>query len=192
MSAETLSHQMGGLAIGVKPLGSSNAGNLQSSNGGSSGPRDPPAVLKKYMNPALLQQRAQQAGGSGSHSDGSRAGMMKLAGLSSSTLPSQPNYAASPSKIGKLPTKHAAHGVHGPAHATASRVLTGQIMPAKKVASTTNTMGVPMTKDVQFGKYDGGLKMDGEDPVDSTGRMNEHNPARRSGNGAEGSSSGKK
>lgn len=43
--------------------------------------------------------------------------------------------------------------------------MTSSILPAKKVAPMNNTLGVPMSKDVQFGKYDGGLKMDGEDPV---------------------------
>lgn len=166
MSADSLSAQLGGLAIssssagGVRPLGAaSNVGNLPT----SSGARDPPAVLKNYMNPALLQQRSQQPGAS-AHAEK----MMKLAGVPlASALPSQPNYMPSPSKAGKMPTKtqHVAHGVHGPAHSTTSRVLTSSILPAKKVAPTNNTLGVPMSKDVQFGKYDGGLKMDGEDPV---------------------------
>ncbi len=94
--------------------------------------------------------------------------MLKLAGVNVDRLPAP----VSPSK--KL-VAHTAHGVHGPAHATTSRMQTSTLptQAMKKIPQVT-------VNDVPIGKYDGGLEreeremmrsMGGREVADYTGKV---------------------
>jgi aurora kinase len=81
--------------------------------------------------------------------------MFKLVGVNSSGgLLSKPS---SPAGKGKLSiNQHTAHGIHGPAHSTTSRALSGKIDPnqASHQAVAAQKSGI--------GRYDGGLEADAE------------------------------
>lgn len=116
-------------------------------------------VLKKYMNsgfvrPANTGLAASSSGTTLSH-ETQRAALMKLAGVNTAGgLAAKPQ---SPAGKGKLSiNQHTAHGIHGPAHSTTSRALSGKIDPfhSSHQSVTAQKGGI--------GKYDGGLEADVE------------------------------
>lgn len=81
---------------------------------------------------------------------------MKLAGINTADgVLSKPSSPAGKGKVSL--SQHTAHGLHGPAHATASRALSGKIEPTR---STTHAN----TSDPKsgIGRYDGGFETDAE------------------------------
>jgi aurora kinase len=116
-------------------------------------------VLKKYMNQDFIRpaNTGLAAASSGTHlsQEKQRAAMFKLVGVNSSGgLLSKPS---SPAGKGKLSiNQHTAHGIHGPAHSTTSRALSGKIDPnqASHQAVAAQKSGI--------GRYDGGLEADAE------------------------------
>ena len=80
---------------------------------------------------------------------------MKLAGMNTADgLSSKPSSPAGKGKVSL--SQHTAHGLHGPAHATSSRALSGKIEPVRSTHAAAS--------DVKsgIGRYDGGLETDAE------------------------------
>jgi aurora kinase len=107
--------------------------------------------MKKYMNPHLVRP---PNAGLESHN---RAALQALA--DNATASAIPQKKTSPRK----PTQHTAHGLHGPAHATASRTQASAIAPS--------THGAPVKegRKMDLGTYDGGFERDVADAEDVTG-----------------------
>ncbi len=89
----------------------------------------------------------------------SRTALLDLAGVNTARLP------AAPSPPKKLALgQHTAHGAHGPAHATASRMLTSA-MPAKK-AVPSGIPGVSLNDvPLGIGRHEGGLEKEEREMV---------------------------
>lgn len=118
-------------------------------------------VLKKYMNKDIVRPPntglSSSTSGNAISQEQRRAALMKLACLN--TVDSVTGKAAggSPAGKGKLSiNQHTAHGLHGPAHATSSRALSGKIEPHHSThpGAARDKGGI--------GKYDGGLEADAE------------------------------
>lgn len=125
-----------------------------------------PPLMKKYMNPGLI--RPPNAGLVSHHEQAQRAALLDLAGANTSVpkshasaLAKSGGAASSPRK----PTQHTAHGIHGPAHATASRTQASSIRPAATHATATASS----SSKVDFGQYDGGFEADVEGKEAVTG-----------------------
>jgi aurora kinase len=171
MSTDRLTSQMRGLDISKPATSSSSSQHPQQQ------PRLAP-VLKKYMNPALAASRPPNQGPSiyaeqqASGSAAMRGPLLKLAGINVDRL--APTHGSS-SPSGKKPVAHTAHGVHGPAHATSSRIMTSTVpSQAPKKVPVVNVNDMPI------GKYDGGLEREereivrmqgGREVADYTGKI---------------------
>lgn len=117
-------------------------------------------VLKKYMNPDYIRPAntglaAGSSSGTQRSQDTQRAAFFKLAGVNTAAgVVGKPQ---SPAGKGKVSiNQHTAHGIHGPAHSTSSRALSGKIDPFH-----TSHQTVAAQKS-GIGKYDGGLEADVE------------------------------
>lgn len=122
------------------------------------GQRFPP-VLKKYMNPDYVRPAnsglAASSSGTQLSTETQRAAFFKLAGVN--TAGGAIGKPQSPAGKGKLSiNQHTAHGIHGPAHATSSRAVSGKIDPFQ---ATHQTVAAQKSG---IGKYDGGLEADME------------------------------
>ena len=118
-----------------------------------------PPVMKKFMNPDYVRPPnsglAASSSGTQLSAENQRAALFKLAGVN--TAGTQLGKLQSPAGKGKLSiNQHTAHGIHGPAHATSSRALSGKIDPFH-----TSHQAVAAQKS-GIGKYDGGLEADME------------------------------
>ena len=82
---------------------------------------------------------------------------MKLAGMNTADgVSSKP---ASPAGKGKVSlSQHTAHGLHGPAHATTSRALSGKIEPIRSTHANANAAANDPKSGI--GRYDGGFEAD--------------------------------
>jgi hypothetical protein len=104
-------------------------------------------VLTKFRNPDLQKH-------DGPSTDAPRAALMRLAG-GAPNVERMPPAGPSTLNLGKIGSpkraaqQHTAHGVHGPAHGTAARTLTGKItsVETKKVATTINQLSVAVQKE---------------------------------------------
>jgi aurora kinase len=118
-----------------------------------------PPVLKKFMNPDYVRPAnsglAASSSGTQLSADSQRAALFKLAGVNTAGLSlGKPQ---SPAGKGKLSiNQHTAHGIHGPAHSTTSRALSGKIDPFHASHQTV------AAQKSGIGKYDGGLEADAE------------------------------
>ncbi|CAK9784356.1 kinase-like protein [Cutaneotrichosporon oleaginosum] len=109
-----------------------------------------PPLMKKYMNPHLVRPPNT---GLESHS---RAALQALA--DNATASSTASASAIPQKTRtspRKPTQHTAHGIHGPAHATAARTQASSL--------------VPKERKMDLGTYDGGFERDVADVETITG-----------------------
>lgn len=202
MGDQRLNSMMAGMSIDVhtptppsrsRPPSNINMAPLQLGNGqgaGSStntaGGNRLPAVMKRYMNPALvrpantgLQARQQQQSASGpgtsgpasssSYAESQRGPLLKLAGVNVPS-PQRNGYkptSQSPGSARKSKlsiTQHTAHGLHGPAHSTKNRALSSSInpiQPTHPTAQVGNTSQISKkVEKSEIGKYDGGLEAD--------------------------------
>lgn len=81
---------------------------------------------------------------------------MKLAGINTADgVSSKPGSPAGKGKVSL--SQHTAHGLHGPAHATSSRALSGKIEPTR--STHANAASDPKSG---IGRYDGGFETDAE------------------------------
>ncbi|KAK4687841.1 hypothetical protein P7C73_g2291, partial [Tremellales sp. Uapishka_1] len=145
-----LPNMMSGLSLGNSPHSPTPAPKAAA----QSGNRLPP-VLKKYMNPSMQRppnaalashhsQSQSQPQSQSHYGESQRGPLLKLAGLNVSSKPSSPN----PKLV-----QHTAHGLHGPAHSTTSRVLSSSLHPVH----TTHPTARP---EIKLGDYDGGFEID--------------------------------
>ncbi len=162
--AQSMASLMAGLALNAPPSSPSSK-HPNNHHSSSDGNRLPP-VLKKYMNPGLV--RPPNTGLSNhvpsGYGESQRGPLLKLAGVNvpassparRSILKSGQN-TSPPGKPHHKPSlsQHTAHGLHGPAHSTASRAMSSSIHPHHATHPTTS--GV---RKVEIGKYDGGLEVD--------------------------------
>lgn len=146
--SQNLPHLMEGLSLASRPAPPS-----PRSTPSSNSNRLPP-LMKKYMNPGLI--RPPNAGLASHHEQAQRAALLDLAGVNTA-IPKPSASKGSPRK----PTQHTAHGIHGPAHATAARTQASSIVPA-------STHVRKAEKDA-FGTYDGGFEADVEGKETVTG-----------------------
>ena len=162
--AQSMTSFMAGLTLAT-PTSPSSKQPTSSQYPPTNGNRLPP-VLKKYMNPGLI--RPPNTGlanhNQSAYNESQRGPLLKLAGiyvpLSSPgrKSSSKPGHTTSPpGKSHHKPSlsQHTAHGLHGPAHSTASRAMSSSINPAH----TTHPTATGIRK-VEIGKYDGGLEAD--------------------------------
>lgn len=119
-------------------------------------------VLKKYMNKDIVRPPntglSASAAGNAISQEQRRIALMKLAGHNTANgVPGKSAGGGSPAGKGKISiNQHTAHGLHGPAHATSSRALSGKIEPYHP----THPSAVAAKNGI--GKYDGGLEADAE------------------------------
>ena len=155
MSQQQISSMMSGLSLGPgSPNSKPHFGPSTSANPGN---RLPP-LMKKYMNPQLV--RPANTGLSlhqSTYGGSSREPLLKLAGVN--VAPSIGQQHASTSKgqghHGSPAThlvQHTAHGLHGPAHSTASRVMSASTQSHLVPSGSIRQAGI--------GRYDGGLEAD--------------------------------
>lgn len=147
--SQSVSSLMAGLSIEGRP-----APPPQQQGGGRLQP-----VLKKYMNSNFVRPAntglAASSSGTALSQENQRAALMKLAGVN--TAGGYAGKPQSPAGKGKVSiNQHTAHGLHGPAHSTTSRALSGKIDPfhSSHQSVTAQKGGI--------GKYDGGLETDAE------------------------------
>ncbi|TXT13366.1 hypothetical protein VHUM_00733 [Vanrija humicola] len=114
---------------------------------GDASPSRLPPLMKKYMNPGLV--RPPNSGLASHHAEAQRQALLSLAGVNVSKekapAAATPKGAKSPEHHGKKAV-HTAHGIHGPAHASANR-------------AGASALGQPPLHR-SIGKYDGGLEAD--------------------------------
>lgn len=152
--SQPLSSMMSGLTLDSKQQAASSSRQQQQ------GERLAP-VLKKYMNKDIVRPAntglSASASGNTISQEQRRIALMKLAGHNTADGVPGKLAGGSPSSKGKISiNQHTAHGLHGPAHATSSRALSGKIEPYHpthpSAAAAKNGIG----------KYDGGLEADAE------------------------------
>ncbi|WVQ83026.1 hypothetical protein IAT38_005164 [Cryptococcus sp. DSM 104549] len=142
----------------TKPSASSSSSSSASQN------RLPP-VLKKYMNPGLVRppNSGLATSSSSSHTDASRGPLLTLAGVNVSSHYSKPGGGSPMGKSKASLGQHTAHGIHGPAHSTTSRVMASGASSVAKhpVASqASGSSAASSARGIELGKYDGGLEED--------------------------------
>lgn len=162
--AQTVSSLLSGLSInpGHSP---SNKMPINAYNPSTNGTRLPP-VMKKYMNPGLV--RPPNTGlishASGGYGESQRGPLLKLAGVNVPANSPGRHSLLKAGRTGSPPGKphhkpslsqHTAHGLHGPAHSTSSRVLSSSINPHHVTHASASGM-----RKGEIGKYDGGLEAD--------------------------------
>lgn len=122
-----------------------------------------PPLMKKYMNPGLV--RPPNAGLASHHEQAQRAALLDLAGVNTAVPKSHTSGKGGVSGSPRKPTVHTAHGIHGPAHATAARTQASSIQP-----SSTHASAAPSSsRKVDLGTYDGGFEADVEGKETVTG-----------------------
>lgn len=180
--SQSVTAMMGGMSLGpaspkAKARSSAVTAHPTDPAAGSSSNRLPP-LMKKYMNPDLvrpantgLQSQSQASGASrptssknpaqmsvAAYQESMRQPLLKLAGVN---LPvhsggGHPTSFRSPAKSKQSLSQHTAHGLHGPAHSTTSRVHASSTAPQQHASSAA----LALAKKPDVGKYDGGLEAD--------------------------------
>ncbi|KAL1408184.1 spindle assembly checkpoint kinase [Vanrija albida] len=123
-------------------------------SGADASPSRLPPLMKKYMNPGLV--RPPNAGLASHHAEAQRQALLSLAGVNVSK---EPKGSSSTPKGAKSPERkpHTAHGIHGPAHASAARAGASSITQPSSHAAVSAAAGAGQRG---IGKYDGGLEVD--------------------------------
>ncbi|EIW73451.1 hypothetical protein TREMEDRAFT_67370 [Tremella mesenterica DSM 1558] len=130
-----------------------------------------PPVMKKYMNPSLV--RPPNTGLSTlntTYNSSAREPLLKLAGINVIPTSSQ-RQSTSKHTNGSPKVLHTAHGLHGPAHSTSTRMtgisgISTTTMTNINVQTLTGSAGL---KNGGIGRYDGGLEIDEVDKEEVTG-----------------------
>lgn len=169
--SQQLPNLMSGLSLGGGPSGNSLVppprNPARPGPPGAAGDASPsrlPPLMKKYMNPGLV--RPPNAGLASHHAEAQRQALLSLAGVNvskekpaSSTPKGAGPKSPEPQQQHKKPTHaaHTAHGIHGPAHASAARSHASSIAQPASHAAVSASAGAGQRG---IGKYDGGLEAD--------------------------------
>ncbi|WVQ73119.1 hypothetical protein IAR50_002683 [Cryptococcus sp. DSM 104548] len=162
MSSQNVSNLMAGLSVGgpQSPSGSKTKQVNRSHTASSSQPQSQnrlPPVLKKYMNPGLVRPPNSALANTNNNSYDSRGPLLTLAGVNVAVP--KPGSGSPMGKAKGSMGHHAAHGIHGPAHATAQRAMAINHQSGAKHAMPSGN-SASGTRGPDLGRYDGGLEED--------------------------------
>lgn len=136
-------------------ISNSSASRGPPSPGAAAGNRLPP-LMKKYMKPGLV--RPPNSGLANHHAEAQRAALLNLA--SATNMPAKSTGSGSPNGKPKHSLQHTAHGIHGPAHASAARTQASSIKGTTSSSSHPPAASASSSHKVDIGKYDGGFEAD--------------------------------
>lgn len=169
--SQQLPQLMDSLSIAGSGTSNSSSGRPAASSNAAAGNNRLPPLMKKYMNPGLV--RPPNSGLASHHAEAQRAALLNLA-TANPTAPPAHSSAVGKSSGGSPPPKpkaslqHTAHGLHGPAHATAARTQASAISSNAGHPSASSAAAAAVRK-VDIGKYDGGFETDAADHEAPTG-----------------------